>query len=531
MNYKPQKGINGVIFYYKGNEKVKRVSVAGTFNSWNSNKNAMEKARDNLWKVELNIPKGRHLYKIVVNDNEWILDPQNPSISEDAQNNSSITVTENEVLIRTEDISKENPGYLYRKYAAIKSPEWLKKAIIYELHVGAFTHKGFKGIIEKLNYFKELGINTLWLMPFSEVGEEKRIGKYGDPYAVKDYLSIDRRLGTKDQLKEFIAQAHKNDIKVIMDWVINRGSIDNILTKTHPDYFTQNEKKQIYYEVPHREYFAGLNFESNKMRKFIISAMKHWVDEFGFDGFRLDDSDLTPHDFLNQIRKELKQAKEDIILISQSYDEYHHIHSCDLTYDGILRTSLKEFIDEKISSKDFINTYNSFKYSFPKNSLRMRWIEEKEQSRALLNFGEEIIYPVTSLLMLLDGIPFIMMGQEFNEKTYKNWTSLFNEYQLDWNDFDKNLFEHFKQLISIRKCSAAFFDGELEFIEIGNEKSLAFIRKDQKDKYLVIINFSNTSFSIHIKDQKEVIYRTNKNDKNEDKNQINRFETKIYKLI
>ncbi|WP_245237675.1 alpha-amylase family glycosyl hydrolase [Paenibacillus ihuae] len=427
----PTKGTKGVRFVYYTDTPVDSVALAGTFNNWNGDRNYMNRMEDGTgWEIELPIFKGRHLYKFVVNGEAWILDPLNPSVSEDAQNNSAITVTEDgDVLIRTNDISISHPGYMYENFMALPSPEWIKKSVIYELHLRAFTDTGFRGLADKISYFKELGINTLWLMPFNEVGQERRIGTYGDPYAVKDFYSIDPAFGTKEDVLFFMRKSHENGIRVILDWVLNRASADHILTKSHPEYFTHNDQGEIYYDVPLREYFAGLEFSNRDMRQYVIEAMKYWITEFDFDGIRLDDSDITPYDFLTEIKQALQEVKSDLILISQSYDEYHHLESCDLTYNGNPRILIRQMIEGTITQQDFITIHNSYKYSFPKNALRMNWLEEKEQSRIYEYLGVEHAGPAASILLTLEGVPLVMMGQEFNENTMETWTSLFDEYK------------------------------------------------------------------------------------------------------
>ncbi|MFD0697403.1 alpha-amylase family glycosyl hydrolase [Paenibacillus sp. GCM10027628] len=516
----PAKGTHGVRFVYYTDQQVDSVAVAGTFNNWNGDRNYMNKMEDAKgWEIELTIPKGRHLYKFVVNGEAWILDPLNPNVSEDGQNNSAITVTElGEVLIRTTEISKARPGYMYENFTAIQSPEWLKKSVIYELHLRAFTENGFRGLTEKINYFKKMGINTLWLMPFNEVGREGRIGKYGDPYAVKDFYSTDPTFGTKEDLLTFIRSAHENGIQVIMDWVLNRTSADHVLTSSHPAYFSRNERGEIYYDVPNRAYFAGLQFNNREMRKYVIEAMKYWILEFDFDGIRLDDSDLAPYEFLTEIKQSLQEVKADLILISQSYDEYHHIESCDLTYDGSPRLLIRDMVDRTITQADFIAIYNSFKYSFPKNALRMSWLEEKERSRVCNYFGEKLAWPAASILLTLEGVPCIMMGQEFNENTMETWTSLFNAFQLNWNQFDSEIFEHYRFLIHLRTNNPAFWRGELVFIHNSEERVLSYIRQYEDNKYLIVVNLSedvlfvgfdnNSLVGEFIGNRGNVIYRT-----------------------
>ncbi|WP_433944706.1 alpha-amylase family glycosyl hydrolase [Paenibacillus sp. SN-8-1] len=491
----PTKGSEGVRFIYYSDTPVDRVAVAGTFNNWNGDRHYMNRMEDGTgWEIELPIPKGRHLYKFVLNDTKWIVDPLNPSISEDGQNNSSITVTENgDVLIRTNEISSSSLGYMYENFTALPSPEWLKRSVIYELHLRAFTEGGFRGLADKIGYFKDMGINTLWLMPFNEVGQERRIGQYGDPYAVQDFYSIDPEFGTKEDLLYFMRTAHSNGIRVILDWVLNRTSVDHILTGSHPEYFTHNEQGEICYDVPHREYFAGLEFSSRGMREYVIEAMKYWITEFDFDGIRLDDSDITPYDFLTEIKQALQVVKTDLILISQSYDEYHHLESCDLTYNGNPRILIRQMMDRTIIQADFIAIYDSYKYSFPKHSLRMNWLEDKEQTRISEYLGTDYTGAAASILLTLEGVPLIMMGQEFNENTMATWTSLFDEYRLNWKSFNTSLFEHYKFLIHLRTNQPAFWAGTLEFIRNSEELVLSYIRQHNGIKFLIIVNLSAES--------------------------------------
>lgn len=541
----PTKGKNGVRFVYFAEKDVNRVSVGGTFNNWNYQRGDMVNKEGNVWEIELSIPKGRHLYKIVLDDTEWILDPLNPSISEDCQNNSAITVTEDgEVLIRTTDISAQHPNFIYQNFTALDSPEWLRKSVIYELHIRAFNEHGFKGLTEKLDYLKELGVNTLWIMPFQQVGQQLRLGTYGDPYAVQDFYSMDTSFGDAEDVKAFVRTAHTYGMKIIMDWVMNRGSVDHVWTRSHPDYFTRNDKGEVYYEVPNRDYFAGLNFDNREMRQRVIEAMKHWIAEFDFDGFRLDDSDITPVDFLEDIGHELRSVKKDVVLISQSYDEYHHMDACDLTYDGSLRLFIQEMAEDKLTQSGLIQSYNSFKYSFPKGALRMRWLEEKEQSRITAIFGEKLAMAAASILMTVEGVPMVMMGQEFNEPTLNTWTSLFNEYQLDWSQFDPAMFKHYKYLINLRTLSAAFWKGELEFIRNSEDKVLSYIRSFETEKYLVVVSLSDNPLHVRFEEESEIfnplnqhsklIYRTGKGaySVSEDSKfvYVDQYETQIYRL-
>ena len=116
----------------------------------------------------------------MVNGRDWIVDPANPWLSEDAQNNSCFTINElGDVFIRTGADSQQTPGELYRRRTALASPPWLRDALVYQLSVRAFGGT-FDGVRARLDYLQELGVNLIWLMPVHPVGELKRIGQLGD---------------------------------------------------------------------------------------------------------------------------------------------------------------------------------------------------------------------------------------------------------------------------------------------------------------------------------------------------------------
>ncbi|OHD24005.1 MAG: hypothetical protein A2Y34_10205, partial [Spirochaetes bacterium GWC1_27_15] len=389
------------------------------------------------------------------------------------------------------NINKTNHSFMYKNFNAIRSPLWVKKAVIYQLDIKSFTENGFLGLKEKLAYLKELGINALWIMPFCEIGIEKRVGEYGDPYAVEDFYSIDSQIGTKKDFLDFVSNAHSLNFKIIMDFPINRASIDCNLTKTNPDWFTKNTDGQIYYAIPGRDYFAGFDFTNNDLKKYLIECFKYWINEFNIDGFRFDDTDMTPHDFLLQLSNDLKETKNDILLISQSYDEFHNAESFDLTYEGGFRDIFRDIIFSEKTQNDFIEYYNLQKFSFPKDSLRLRWLEEKEQGRIIEIFGEQALYPVITVFYTLDSVPMLIMGQEFSDTKWKNWTSLFNKFSLDWDNFNNNLFNHYKKILQIRNNNIAFTECGLEIIKNDNHKVISFVRFCENKVFLIIANLSN----------------------------------------
>src|ERR1041385_1919019 len=126
------------------------------------------------------------------------------------------------------DVSKE---------AARPTRDWVRDGVIYEIYPRAFSQQGnFNAITARLDELKDLGVTILWLMPIHPIGQEKKKGTIGSPYAVRDYYGINPDYGTADDLKRLISEAHKRSLKVIIDIVANHTSWDSVLMK-HPEFY------------------------------------------------------------------------------------------------------------------------------------------------------------------------------------------------------------------------------------------------------------------------------------------------------
>lgn len=499
----PHKTPHGIRFTFEGGPDVETVAVAGTFNSWVGDAAPLAKVGPSTWQGTVPANPGRHHYKYVVDGRHWIVDPANPWISEDAQNNSCFTINEfGDVFIRTGEVSQQTPGDLYRRRTSVASPQWLADGVIYQLSVRAFGAT-FDGVRKRLDYLQELGVTVLWMMPIHPIGIERRIGETGDPYAVRDFTAIDPELGDAAALRALVADIHQRGMRIIFDWTLNRASCDNVLTASNPEWFTRDADGQLYYAVPNRAHFSGFDFSNTALRAWLIKAMQDWVTGFDLDGMRFDDSDITPIDFLDEIRAALQAVRPDIALISQSTDELHHLDACDLTYDGGARETMLRVARGEAKADAVRWQWEESTYSFPRGALRMRWLEEKEQGRAWRYFGPGLHLAAAAVLLTLDGVPHLMMGQEFNEPRWHDWMSLSGDFALDWDSFDDTTFKHYQALIALRKQHPALRQGAVHFVRSGAPGLLLFWRSTAQERLLVAVNLSDApselpaAFALH----------------------------------
>jgi maltose alpha-D-glucosyltransferase/alpha-amylase len=197
---------------------------------------------------------------------------------------------------------------------------WYKDAIIYQLHVKAFADSNndgigdFAGLCEKLGYLQELGVTTLWLLPFyPSPGRD-------DGYDIADYGSINPDFGTMKDFKRFIQEARKRGLRVITELVVNHTSDQHdwfkrarrsppgssarnwyVWSDTDQKYqgtriiFTDTEKSNWTWDPEAGQFYwhrffshqPDLNFDNPRVVSALIQVMKRWLDT-GVDGFRLD---------------------------------------------------------------------------------------------------------------------------------------------------------------------------------------------------------------------------------------------------
>jgi glycosidase len=518
--YAPRKVKGGVEFTYSTKTTKKKVCVVGTFNKWNKESHPMKEVEKGIWKIVMPVSTGRHEYKFLINGGMWVADRQNPAKTPDGWGNSIISVSEQKVEFPTQGVSAKNPGHLYSSTQAYDSPEWVRDAVIYELFPRVFTKKGYKGLITKLDYLQDLGIDTIWIMPTFPIGKIKRKGTLGSPYSVKSFHKINPEFGTAKDFKEFVDQAHKRNMKVILDWVPNHSAWDNKLLKTHPEYYMKDKKGKIIVPLD-TDWTDVAQFEYGNagMQDYMIEELKYWVTEYKIDGYRMDVAGRIPHEFWDRLRVELNKINPEIMLLAESEEAEHHIHGFDLTYAGGIKGIVKNIATGNSAQYDFYKTYNAMRYNFPKGALRMHWMENHDQEHALKNMGKKAIYPAAVIHLTLDGVPMIHQGQEFGDTKWQDWHSLFDAMQLEWDKFDQTLFNHYQSLIKIRKSSPALSRGELILIENDQKKVVSYARVLGKEKFLVVVNLSSKS--------KEV--RFNKRDLKKAGIKISSFE-KVYRL-
>ncbi|HEY9156214.1 MAG TPA: alpha-amylase family glycosyl hydrolase, partial [Opitutaceae bacterium] len=173
-----------------------------------------------------------------------------------------------------------------------------KELVIYEMHLGTFTREGtWRAAMEQLPELRKLGITMIEVMPIAEFP-----GEYGWGYDGVDLFAPSRLYGSPDDARAFVNRAHELGLMVILDVVYNHlGPDGNYLHAYSSDYFTKEH---------HCEWGDAINFDAQNsagVREFFCTNVRYWIEEFHFDGLRLDATqqiyDDSPFHILAEITK------------------------------------------------------------------------------------------------------------------------------------------------------------------------------------------------------------------------------------
>ena len=322
----------------------------------------------------------------------------------------------------------------------------LKGQVVYELHVGTFTSEGtLAAAAARLKELSDLGVTCVELMPVAEFP-----GRFGWGYDGVCLYAPTRLYGDPEDLRRFVNEAHRNNVAVILDVVYNHlGPDGNYLAQFSPEYFTERHKT---------EWGDGINFDGEHaapVREFFLSNARYWVEEFHFDGLRLDATqsikDESEEHILAALTREVRDAARgrDTIIVGENEpqetrmildfgldglwnDDFHHTATVALTGRGEAYYS-----DYRGTPQEFVS---AAKYGFLYQGQRYKWQRRRRGTptfglapQAFVGFiqnhdqvansarglrAHRLTSPgrlraMTALLLLLPSTPMLFMGQEF----------------------------------------------------------------------------------------------------------------------
>ncbi|HEY8225338.1 MAG TPA: alpha-amylase family glycosyl hydrolase [Pyrinomonadaceae bacterium] len=389
--------------------------------------------------------------------------------------------------VKAQDVSKEQ---------ARIPRDWVRDGVVYEVYPRAFSQAGnFNGVTAQLDRLKDLGVTIVWLMPIHPIGQEKKKGTIGSPYAVRDYYAINPDYGTKEDLKHLVAEAHRRGMKVIIDIVANHTAWDSVLMK-HPEFYKHDAKGNITYPFDWFD-IAALNYTNQDLRKYMTDMLKYWLREFDLDGFRCDVAGEVPTDFWENTRAELDRIKPDIFMLAEAHKADLLVKAFELDYSWPLHGALSDVLQGQKPASVLRVAWKEEVDTWPRGALHLRFSDNHDERRAIARFGERGALAASAFIITIDGVPLLYNGMEVGDTTESGAPALFEKLPVFWPIAERRkefpLF--YQRMLSLRRSSEALRRGSLEWLRNSDEsRVVTFLRRGKTEDMLVAINLSSRPF-------------------------------------
>lgn len=409
--------------------------------------------------------------------------------------------------------------------------DWLKEAICYQIfpdrfHRGEGSHQvidertlapwggrpttknhfggNIKGITEKIPYLKELGVTLLYFTPiFTSSSNHK--------YNTRDYMEIDPKFGSLEETKELVRRCHEEGIRVVFDAVFNHTGEDffafqDVLEKGetsdytdwyHIDSYPVSRAKANYYTFANGvSYMPKVNLKNRGIREYFLEVARYWIREVDIDGYRLDVCDELSHDFLKELRKVVKEEKEDAVLIGEI------MHEAEAFLDGTELDSimnypfrhamLDTFAREELSLTEFFQVLlkNQVLYREDITKQMLNLLGSHDVPRFLSEAGgsKKKLMLATAFQFLYKGVPYVYYGDEIGLTGGKD--PLCRKCMIFEEDRqDTLLLSFFKAIIRVRKENPVLTYGDFKLNRV-EEKTFHFTRENESERMEVFFNLA-----------------------------------------
>ena len=419
-----------------------------------------------------------------------------------------------------------------REEEMFEVPQWAANKVVYQIFPSRFAttqpvdkelwykapitpmddlHGNLRGIIEHLDYIKDLGIDVVYLTPIFKSNSCHK-------YDTIDYYQVDPSFGTTEDLKELVQKSHERGMKVVLDAVYNHSgreffAFQDILEKgeksKYLDWYFIDElpPRGEWGEIPNFKcfgYYGGmpkLNLKNPEVEKYITDVACYWIKECDIDGWRLDVGDEISHFFWKNFRKAIKAVKKDMLIIGEIWhyagdflegDEWDTV----MNYPFYLNL-IDLLADEKINVSQFVQNLGYLKGRLNKKCYPLMWnlIDSHDTARFLhlCHDNKKKQHLAAAFQLLLPGMPMVYYGDEYampgaNDPDCRRGMYWDEEYQ------DKEMYNWYKKLMQVRKTHACIVEGEMiETIANDDDDTIVMIRKNGEETIAMLFNCGNSA--------------------------------------
>ena len=382
-----------------------------------------------------------------------------------------------------------------QQVSTVSHPEWSKNAVMYEVNVRQFTPEGtFNAFAEHLPRLKEMGVDILWFMPVTPIGEVERKGTLGSYYSVKDYTDINPEFGTIEDFQNLVSQIHEMGMYVIIDWVANHTAWDHDWTETNPEFYYTDEDGN--FTPPHGTDWSDviqLEYENRELWDAMIAEMSFWLDEMDIDGFRCDVAYLVPTEFWNQARLELEEIKPLFMLAEADHPELNE-HAFNAGYSWTSHHAMNSIArgEEDVSALD--NYYFEENMgNYPVGTYKINFISNHDENSWAGTVFDRLGEGMEAFAVLANTVPGMFLLYNGQEAGLYKMLDFFEKDEIEWNDLSYQDF--YTKLFTLKDKNKALWNGiaggEIKRVNTNDDNNVfAFTREKEDDKVFVVLNLS-----------------------------------------
>ena len=337
----------------------------------------------------------------------------------------------------------------------------LENSVVYEMNVRQYTPEGtFAAAQQELPRLAELGVDIVWLMPIYPIGVEGRKGTLGSYYAVKDYCAVNPEFGTLEDFDNFLAEAHRLGLRVVLDWVANHTSPDAVwVTGQDPQWYERDAEGNTTFTADWSD-TANLNYENKDVWKGMSDAMHFWMKR-GVDGFRCDMACEVPLEFWQETIAGLRAAYPGIYMLAEGEEPLlHSLSDFDASYSWELHHMMNAIARGEKNIPELLEYLAKDAERHPADAFRLMFTSNHdENSWAGTEFermGDAAKLMAVLTFTLPNGQPLIYTGQEMG------WNKRFEFFEKDHIPaWEKNeYFDFYKWIIDLRHSNPALAAGD-----------------------------------------------------------------------
>ncbi len=393
------------------------------------------------------------------------------------------------------------------------------------------------GVADKLDYIVSLGVDTLYLCPIFEAASNHK-------YDTGDYMKVDRMFGGDEAFEHLVSMCKSKGVKLILDGVFNHTGADSRYFNKfghYPDAGAYNSKHSRFYnwytfEDYPDEYrcwwgvkiLPAVKSDNKSWREYICGergVIRHYLNK-GIDGWRLDVADELSDVFLDELRAVAREERSDALIIGEVWEDASNKISYDRRrryfrgsqLDSVMNYPLKEAVIDFIlggAASRLQKTVLELWEHYPRavSHVLMNFLGTHDTERILTVLADVGTQGMTNaelaafslapeqretasarlmiawaLLAAFPGIPCIYYGDEIGMEGGRD---PFNRMPFKWGYEDCKILEFYRKIGKIRASHSVFADGELTFVQTGDERRLIMIRENDAEKIAVVVNLSD----------------------------------------